>query len=761
MKKIYKPLVFIGLASLLFSCNISNGNSSDSNAPTSETISESTSSDSSNVSESSVTTSTSSVGNSFVYNAFTASEKNLFINLVGEVIPFVSNNEYYVEENEDMYGKYVTYYTFGNSKDEFNNYLSSLVNGGYILNDESKDEYGDTWYTYIKDEKVVIEISYYSWEGENVIDAYVYPYSDYSNNDGENTYSDFTQEEKNIFNTYIGEVIPFLPSSEYAIEGYYDFDDYENGVFYYTVGNTLEDFNNYRNLLLNNGYILTDQMEDEYGDTWYTYIKNDDIVIDTSFYVWEDINYIDVYVYSSLSSDGGDVGGDVGGDQEDVDLITNQGKGLPNGENGVYNANFANSKYVKSVADQGYYLDGCPTTGDVKVLVIPVEFSDRQASSLGYDLEKLNLALNGESGTTNYYSVSEYYKISSYGKLNLQFDILDEWFMPQNNVSYYENLTMDYYGSELEIGDQVVMDEALQYLEDKIDLSEYDSDNNQVIDAIMLISTVEIDENKSFNWAFRYWNLYTDENGYYYEYDGVSANDYLWASYQFILESYDEEGNVTYDSNTINPYTYIHEFGHVLGADDYYDTAYINEPLLGCDVMDSMNGDHNPFTKFNYGWLTSSRVVVADESVTLKLEDFSKNGDTIIIANNYDEELGAYQEYYVLMYYRSVELNGGDYGYFINDGVVMYHVNASLYREEVDGIVYYDIYNNNTDESDYYGTKDNLIEFVKSPNDTIVYTLGMSSSTDIIDDQGNKISYTFTIDSLNENEATITFTKNK
>ena len=37
----------------------------------------------------------------------------------------------------------------------------------------------------------------------------------------------------------------------------------------------------------------------------------------------------------------------------------------------------------------------------------------------------------------------------------------------------------------------------------------------------------------------------------YYEYDGVSANDYLWASYDFMFEAYDEEGNFYYDERFI------------------------------------------------------------------------------------------------------------------------------------------------------------------------------------------------------------------
>jgi M6 family metalloprotease-like protein len=326
---------------------------------------------------------------------------------------------------------------------------------------------------------------------------------------------------------------------------------------------------------------------------------------------------------------------------------------------------------------------------------------------------------------------------------------------------------MDYYGEETEIGDQMILDEALTSLAKTMDLSKFDSDGNDVIDAVVLISTLNVDSEAESNlhWAYRYWNIYGDDDGYYFEYDGVTANDYLWAPYQFMHEGYDRNGNPVYsDTSVMNTYTYIHEFGHVLGADDYYDTSYTDHPLEGLDVMDSMNGDHNPYTKFNFGWLTSSRLVVADGSVTLTLEDFSKNGDTIILANNWDEELGAYQEYYVLIYYKGTGLNGGDNGYFSRDGIVVYHVNASLYVDEESGEPCYDVYNNNTDASDEYGTEDNLIEFVKSPDDTFTYATGddsYRSSANVKDDSGNKIAYTFTVDSLTETTATITFTKNK
>ena len=209
------------------------------------------------------------------------------------------------------------------------------------------------------------------------------------------------------------------------------------------------------------------------------------------------------------------------------------------------------------------------------------------------------------------------------------------------------------------------------------------------------------------------------------------------------------------NTNIINPYTFIHEFGHILGIDDYYDTAYVGSPLDGYDIMDSMIGDHNAYTKFNLGWLTSSRLVTGT-SVTLTLEAFSKNGDTVILANNWDPDLGVYQEYYILVYYTESELNSGMGGYFDESGIVVYHVNASLFKDKYEGEIYYDVYNNNTDPSKYWGTEDNLIELV-SNGYGYVFEVGDTLGT-IYDDFGTALGYTFTVDSLNEETATITVT---
>ena len=110
------------------------------------------------------------------------------------------------------------------------------------------------------------------------------------------------------------------------------------------------------------------------------------------------------------------------------------------------------------------------------------------------------------------------------------------------------------------------------------------------------------------------------------------------------------------------------------------------------------------------------------------------------------------------MYYTATELNDGQGGFFARDGILVYHVNASLYREEYSGEVYYEVYNTNTDPSGEYGTKDNLIEFVFSEEGHYTYVAGESLPT-TIDDGGNVLGYTFVIDSITAEYATITFTK--
>ena len=560
-------------------------------------------------------------------------------------------------------------------------------------------------------------------------------------------FSDFTDGEKELFDEYIGEVIPFIPCDEYYVEGYYYPDNFEHGINFYTEGNTKAEFNAYLESF--SDYTLTKSYTDALGHRQYRYVK-DDIVVEITYYWLLAVPYVDVYVFSSLSKDI-EGGGRIVSEQL---VITNKGKGLPAGKDGVYSVDLTKSEYAKNVTELGENKDGCPTTGSPAVLVIPVEFSDKTAESKGYTVDAIKNAFL-KDGKTDYLSLYDYYYASSYGKLSLDITVLDFWFKPENKSRYYYRATEEIDGAAIEVGDMLVLNEALDYLDGMMDLSRFDSDGNGTIDSVVLINTLDI-RDRDFYWAYRYWNVYTDENGDFYEYDGVYARDYVWASYQFLYETVDEDGYSDYDTPAMNTYTYIHEFGHVLGADDYYDTEYFEEPMSGYDIMDMTAGDHNAYTKFHFGWITESRLVVTDTKVTLKLNDFGKTGDTIIIANDWDESLGAYQEYYVIAYYQNTGLNSDDAGYFENDGIVVYHVNSSLYPYTEDGETLYNVYNNNTSLESMYGTVDYLIEYVLTEDGSFVYGKG-DTLPDTYTDSGELLGYTFTVDSISKNNVTITF----
>ena len=707
-----------------------------------------------------------------LYTDFKSDEKSLFNSTVGMVIPFIPNDDYYVEEYtyENEIG--VNFYTFGNTQAEFDAYralFSSYTNDGTKV-----DEYGDTWYYYSKGD-VCVDMSFYYYENEYVVDIYVYVTDDSgstggdSSDDGGDTSGDtinYGTRDNPVTTTYAYNACKDLANGESSPNPFY-----VKG----TVTKIGEKGNYYMNVYFTDGntemLIYTINMSNgitgfEVGDTIIAcgYIKNYNGIIEMATYNKTVYVYV-VDVITDEDDNGGnggneDDGGNGGNTGSNENLITNDGKGLPDADNGIYEIDFTKGNYVQNVTDQGYYIDGCPTTGSPAVLVIPVEFSDVTAQSKGYTIENLQKIFNGTGNDTTYHSVHDYFYISSYEKLDLDITVVDSWFRPKNNSSYYENATYDYYGDEVAIGDQLILDEALAYLSTIMDLSKFDSDNNGIIDAVVMVNTLDIDSDVDFQWAYRYWNVYTDDEGYYYEYDSVSANDYIWMCYEFMFESYDEETSETdYNhSNPLNPYTFIHEFSHILGADDYYDTDYQENPMGGLDMMDSMMGDHNPYTKFNYGWLTTSKLIVTDSTVTVTLDAFAKNGDTVILACNWDESLGAYQEYYVIMYYTATGLNSGEGGYFMRDGIVVYHINSSLYAEDYEGETYYDVYNNNTSASSEYGTVDNLIEYVKSAEGNYTYAVGDSLPT-VTDDNGNTLGYTFTVDALTADSATLTFTK--
>ena len=277
----------------------------------------------------------------YLYNKFTPKETSLFQQYVGEVIPFLANDEYYVKgyTSETDYENGLCFYTIGNTQMEFQVYRTSYADYNYIGTSQGEDGY--LWYYYEKG-GVLVCLCHYQKDGKEYSVAYARfrgieddgvdrpaDSAGGENPEGGETevpdaylYNAFTTEEVALFNTYVGEVLPFCPTNEYYVEGYNTETDYENGLCFYAIGNTANEFALYRALY--SDYTFTDTYEDEVGDIWYTYVKGD-VTVDMCFYYDEGENWLVVYVTSSDMSgetpDDGGNGGETPDDDNDDDIV--------------------------------------------------------------------------------------------------------------------------------------------------------------------------------------------------------------------------------------------------------------------------------------------------------------------------------------------------------------------------------------------------------------------------------------------------------
>ena len=365
---------------------------------------------------------------------------------------------------------------------------------------------------------------------------------------------------------------------------------------------------------------------------------------------------------------------------------------------------------LNKYADKHNFSYGMPSTGNSKALVIPVEFIDYKASSnMKTDLEK---AFFGKDNETGWESLSSYYYKSSYGKLNIEGKVLDV---------YNTGNTSKYYNSKYERGqdaDYMIIKQALEYYDNEIDYSEYDSNNDGYIDALYIVYTtpIDYDSDTSMWWAYTY-EYFTDD---YEFYDGVEADYYCFLGYDFLFETPTSGKNISLNTETI-----IHETGHILGLDDYYDYDDTKGPdggIGGGDMMDYNVGDHNPFSKILMGWVTP---YVVTDTTTINLNSFGATGNCILLVDQYSS---IYDEYYLIDYYTPDRLNKLEAGYnglFSISGIRIYHIDSRITKNDAENII--DIFDYDNSYTDH-----RLISLVQASGSNAIDKGSFSSNSDLL-----------------------------
>ncbi len=257
-----------------------------------------------------------------------------------------------------------------------------------------------------------------------------------------------------------------------------------------------------------------------------------------------------------------------------------------------------------------------PTIGRQKALVILVEFEDLKFTSMEDAYDYYNGMLN-EEGFTHENGASgsarDFYLSSSCGIFDPEFVVVGPITLPK---------TAAYYGGDTEllldpnVWEMVV--DTCNAVDDMVDFSQFDANGDGLVDSI------------------------------YFFYAGFgeadsSRSEAIWPHSAQLLEGWGVE--LTLDGMVINNYacsneiryntgpnwlpvgigTFVHEFGHVLGLADHYDTTY-KSGRLGVQQWDTMagasylNNQNTPLTFSAYeravlGWLELDNIDARQEGI--------------------------------------------------------------------------------------------------------------------------------------------------
>ena len=436
--------------------------------------------------------------------------------------------------------------------------------------------------------------------------------------------------------------------------------------------------------------------------------------------------------------------------------------------------NFSNSLTIDGTKDDGPLTEGCLPSYKVenenpKILVFPVRLSSSyNANTYSSYLEDIEIAFNGTSEETGWESVKTFYQKSSYGKCNLDITVWDEWFYESTiTATYLQNLYDNYNSDDDTDPNELLITKILDKYNSQIDYSNYDSNNDEFIDSIWIIydEPVNFESDESMYWAYTSWDYEWYDESYddcvnpSKARDGVYPFYYAWAGVDFM---YPERNQASYNVDSINldAHTYIHETGHLLGLDDYYDYNSSSDPdrgLYTADMMDANIGDHGVISKLLLDWVDP---YIVTESGEATIGSFTTSGDCIIIADHTLTTI--YDTYYIIEFYTNDGLNSNDEPIIDGHGIRITYVHAEVNKVngEVDwnggqydtsfkydnsdtSIPFVEMLSNNSFETDMYGDK-----YASASN---LFTQGQTYNTSL---------FSLQVVSISSSEAVVNITLN-
>lgn len=316
------------------------------------------------------------------------------------------------------------------------------------------------------------------------------------------------------------------------------------------------------------------------------------------------------------------------------------------------------SNLLKSTDKSQFMIDGTfPSTGKRKLLVLLVNYSDTQTTYPRQEFQDMMTKENyGGIG-----SLRDYYLEQSYGKLDLDITVTDWISLPKPKGTY---------GSE---GAATMIYDALSQLTQSkaIDLKQFDNDGDGILDGLAVI-----------------------HQGYGKEASGNTSD--IWSHSSIIygqtfngitVRRYTIEPEINAKNNKIQQIGVIaHEFGHALGAPDFYDTDYSSSGVefSGTGIWDLLangawSGDYgsrptgiNGWQKWVWGWTEPQML---EESTTIS--DMPSATDQPVA---YRMETGTPGEY---LFMENRQNTKGFDKSLPGHGLIIYHVDENLIKSKI------------------------------------------------------------------------------
>ncbi len=263
-------------------------------------------------------------------------------------------------------------------------------------------------------------------------------------------------------------------------------------------------------------------------------------------------------------------------------------------------------------------------------LVILVSFKDKAFTHTNKDFHN-QLNQKGYSDNKATGSVRDYFIDASNGQYQPTFDVFGPYALDKD---------MEYYGKNRQSGgdqkaDQMIVDAFNKLINDasaNFNLSNYDSNNDGYIDNIFIIyaghSESEGAESNAV-WPHRW------EVSKYYVTGNITHNGYTLRDYACSAELKGKSG-----SNMAGIGTFCHEFSHILGLVDFYNTTNSgsHKTCGKWDIMDQgsyNNSSHTPPTysahqRFFLGWLTPTIINTPND---LELKEIMSSNSAYLISH--------------------------------------------------------------------------------------------------------------------------------